>query len=349
MTPRPARERLGVTHAAGCYHPGTGSFLVAGAQEVERLGSSVIKLWFDGHPELAYRFDPLWPRIASLTQQAQEPRFEQVFTMPFTSYVLEAFRAAPVADYWLRDGFTEEDAAAEAEEFRELTVHFRERYRGTGKTFVVQNWEGDWAVRGHTDRTRFADPDALERFERWIMARQRGVEQGRAETPDSDVAVWNAVEVNLVKSAMDGNVELTTHVLPRLRCDLYSYSCWDPPGADGELTRRLEFIRDHCEPSEGFGRDNVFLGEYGFPELQPSWMEQIGDEAAAAITADMAREALAFGCPYVLFWEVYDNECERQPEGCLGAWLIKPDGSESATRRALAAVLDDDNKREPEP
>ncbi len=334
----PISERLGVTHASGCYHPGTGSFLLSGARDIRRLGSSVIKLWFDGHPERSYRFDALWPHITSLTEQAKEPRFQEVFSMPFTTYVLEAFRAVPDDNgYWQR-GFSDEDEQAEVTEFRDLTMHLRQTLNGTGKTFVLQNWEGDWAVRGHTDRERFAPRDAMDRFSRWMMARQRGVEEGRAATPDSDVRVWNAAEVNLVKSAMDGNAELTTEVLPHLRCDLYSYSVWDWPGPD-DLIDRLEFIAAHCAPSEAFGRNNIFLGEFGYPERRLGWLESIGDEAGAAISARMAVEALDWGCPYAIFWQVYDNECERQPHGCPGLWLVKPDGTESATWRALAEVI----------
>lgn len=45
------------------------------------------------------------------------------------------------------------------------------------------------------------------------------------------------------------------------------------------------------------------------------------------------EESLAFGCPYVVCWQLYDNECRMRPAAqnsdCRGFWLIRPDGSKS--------------------
>jgi hypothetical protein len=333
--PVPVRERLGATHTSGCYHVREGSFTVAGARDIERFGSSLIKLWFDSELDRHYGHGDAWPPITSFLDLASAPLYEEVFGMSFSTIVLEAFRPGRLGDYYLREGMTAQDEADEAAAFRELTVHLRQRWNGTGKTFVLQNWEGDWAVRGHFERDTDPTPEALDAFRRWMGARQRGVEEGRAAIPDSDVKVWNAAEANLVERAMDGHPSLVTDVFPKVRCDLYSYSCWDPWGAGGRLKERLDFIARHCPPSEAFGSKNVFLGEFGAPE------NFLGEAEAARITATAARQALEWGCPYVIFWEVYDNECDRNPKGCPGYWLIKPDGSESATCRALKEVLAD--------
>jgi hypothetical protein len=68
----------------------------------------------------------------------------------------------------------------------------------------------------------------------WLAARQRGVEMGRGRVKHevSEVAVYHAAEVNLVKSSMDrpgfGNV--VDLVLPHVALDLVSYSCYDTVG-----------------------------------------------------------------------------------------------------------------------
>ena len=62
-------------------------------------------------------------------------------------------------------------------------MYFCSKYKGTGKTFVLANWEGDWAVRGTTDRSPKSDPTPprIANMIRWFNARQEGVERARKE------------------------------------------------------------------------------------------------------------------------------------------------------------------------
>ena len=44
------------------------------------------------------------------------------------------------------------------------------------------------------------------------------------------------------------------------------------------------------------------------------------------VVRTVVEEALEFGCPYLLYWQIYDNECAKNSpaiEECRGFWLVK--------------------------
>jgi hypothetical protein len=62
-------------------------------------------------------------------------------------------------------------------------------YAGSGKTFVLQNWEGDWGIRPTTDPKLVPTPTAINGMIRWLNARQDGVERARRDVPAPGVQV----------------------------------------------------------------------------------------------------------------------------------------------------------------
>jgi hypothetical protein len=71
----------------------------------------------------------------------------------------------------------------------------------------------------------------------------------------------------------------------------------------------------------------VYIGEYGMPETAA------GLESVQRTLPNVVDTALAFGCPYLAYWELYCNEAIRTPvvknEDTRGLWLIKPDGTKA--------------------
>lgn len=101
-------------------------------------------------------------------------------------------------------------------------------YAGTGKTFIIQNWGGDWALRGSFDPDTKPTAAATAAMIRWLTARQRGVALARAKFATCGARVFHACEVNLVRQAqVEGAPSVTTDVLPHVSVDLASYSAWD--------------------------------------------------------------------------------------------------------------------------
>jgi hypothetical protein len=164
--------------------------------------------------------------MGSLVEIAQSPYFRQLFDKPFTTYILMCFSVGNDAGYW-RKGLTKEQKQDEQRQFYELAKYLLSAYKGTGKTFVLQHWEGDWLIRGNYDRNIDPKPEAISGMIDWLNARQAGVNRAREEVGTRGVRVYHAAEVNRVVASMkEGRPGVVNTVLPRTKLDLVSYSAW---------------------------------------------------------------------------------------------------------------------------
>ena len=334
------RDTLGVVHVAGQYHLTDEDFLNEGADQILALGSRVIKVWFfsgrtgEGLAK-SYSYNSQWPQVDSLVEGARTPYFKELFDKPFTTYILKVTSLGRDEGYW-RTGITDEQKEDEQRQFCELAKYLLMEYRGTGKTFVLQHWEGDWMVRGNFDGRAAPTESALANMVEWLNARQAGVNQARREVRHQGVHVYHAAEVNrVVQSMREGFPNMVNKVLPHTNPDLVSYSAWDSATehyADPNVLREaLDFIAAHTPDSPDFGDRNVYLGEFGMPENHYS-LDQIRTAIPNAV-----RTSLDWGCPYVVYWQLYCNEL-RDPKTrtpvtkndlVRGFWLIRPDGTKS--------------------
>ncbi|UCG56060.1 MAG: hypothetical protein JSU70_14450 [Phycisphaerales bacterium] len=331
---RDIRDVLGVTHVAGKYHLTDKDFLNEGADQILALGSRVIKVWFH-NLQGSYPFNSKWPDADSLVDTAESPYFRELFDKPFSTYIMMCFSRGR-GDAYFRNGMTEQQKLDEQRQFYELAKHLLTTYGETGKTFVLQHWEGDWLIRGSFDRNADPTPTAISGMIDWLNARQAGVNQATQEVGRHGVRVYHAAEVNRVVSSMEaGRPGLVNKVLPHTNLDLVSYSAWDAATArhqDSNVLREaLDFIAANMPDSPDFGDRNVYLGEFGMPENQYT-AEQIQKAIPNAV-----KTALDWGCPYVVYWQLYCNELKdlkakpavQSNDAVKGFWLIRPDGSKS--------------------
>lgn len=341
---------LGTTHVGGRYHFTEKPFLLEGAEKVRSLGFRSVKFWFSS-VERGYSFNSDWrlPEGHTLEQLARHPYFEAVFAMPFTVIALEVMpvRTPTASGRVIGDLLDPEyDFGRDETQVYELARHLYRTYRERDVTFLLQNWEGDWMFRGSArDGWMRGEHPRLERrveaFTRWFSARQRGVERARAEAAGARCSVWHAVEVNRVFDLLKGIPTLTTHVLPQVRPDFISWSCYDglntsAGSADKSavgLWRGLDLIQQHARTTrkDAFGRPAVFIGEIGFPEnvTTPGRAVEMMDGALGTL---LARKV-----PFILYWELYCNERKdgtrpkpvrsESAEELRGFWLVRPDGS----------------------
>ncbi len=261
-----------------------------------------------------------------------------MFGGPFSTYIRTTYATGRGDHYWVRN-ITDADARDETEQFYRLARHLLREYRGSGKTFVLQHWEGDWAARGSFDLKKDPTEKAFRGMVRWLNARQAGVDRARAEVGQQGVRVFHAAEVNLVKIAMDDRrPSVADRVLPHAKVDLVSYSAWDTQQDPRQLRRALDYIARHVGDREPFGRHNVSGGELGLPENDRS------AEQVRRVVEGVIDTAVDWGCPYVVYWQLYCNEARRKPvrtnDDVRGFWLIRPDGTRSPVwhdlRRRLA-------------
>jgi hypothetical protein len=328
------RDILGSAHAAGRYNFSDEDFLNEGADRLLELGTRVIKVWFQLDASSAYPFNSDWGLpAADLAELARKPYYRRLFDKPFSTYLLVISSSSTTGSSQWLDGMTPEEVGAEREHVYKLARHLLVTYAGSGKTFVLQNWEGDHLLR---QGLAGADPDPvrIQGMIDWWNARQDGVEQARREIGLRDVMVAHAAEVNLLAQAMEGKTTATNDVVPFTRADLYSYSSWDVGFDRRRLTGALEYLQSKAPDSELFGERNIYLGEFGAVQ------DQVGEGVNLRKRIQgLADAALGWGVRYAVFWQLYCNEAKREYEGrpqvsdMRGFWLIRPDGSRTASWR----------------
>ena len=360
LIPADFARRLGASHVSGRYHLTDEPFLVEGAKRVQSLGYGGLKLWFT-KIESAYPFNSDWrlDPAHSLVELARHPYMVEAFAMPFKVFTLEVL-PTHASTHRDRPGHSispELDFEEEERQVYELATHLLSTYRERDVTFILQNWEGDWMFRGgaRAEWKRGEFPELELRaatFARWIDVRQRAVERARAEAPGARCRVLHAVEVNRVFDSLEGVATVCTHVLPRVRPDLVSWSCYDGIKLEhrsGDVTaagiwQGIEIIRHHARTTQtdAQGRAQVYLGEFGVPEnkVPPEVTVDVVDGALAA--------AFALDLPWMVYWELYCNERKNRAEtGAApsradelnGYWLVRPDGSLGHAAGHLQRVL----------
>lgn len=326
---REIRDIVGCCHINSFYNFTSKDYINEGADTLLELGTRVVKLIIRDHLEGYYKYNCDWPDISSLVQAAELQYYQEVFSKPFTTYVLMAFTPGKDIHYFLK-GMTPDDVEREQESFYQFTKYLLTKYEGTGKTFVLQNWEGDWVLTPPppADQGREVAPEEAQGMIDWLNARQDGVNRARREVGMRGVVVAHAAEVNLVDKAMLGKACVTNTVLPHTHCDLYSYSAYDTCVQGRETFRRaLDHMASKAPNSELFGDRNVYVGEFGYPE------NLVTPEQRMAIVTDTVETVLSWGAPYALFWELYDDGPRSAYEGrpanddMVGNWLIRPDGT----------------------
>lgn len=168
---RALRDVIGVTHALGTYHRTEKDYLNEGVDEIRALGSRLAKLYLcarKGHRDENYPFNSKWEKADSLVDLAQNPYYIAAFGKPFTTFVLTTYSVGRDDYQYYRKGFSREDAEFETKQFYDRTKHLLRKYRGSRKTFVLQNWEGDWGLRGHTDPKRDPSAEAIDNMAGWL-------------------------------------------------------------------------------------------------------------------------------------------------------------------------------------
>ena len=190
----------------------------------------------------------------------------------------------------------------EYRELYDLTRYLRQTYSGTGKAFFLGNWEMDNHLTA--SRKKEPSPGLLANVAAWIEHRQQAVDDARRDTPGSDLQVYYYLELNLVWDAISGKPRAANAILPTTRVDYVSYSAYDSllPNPEQKLPEALDYLQSQIKPKDGISGKRVFIGEYGFPADRYTPQEQDN------LSRRVMRARLEWGCPFVLYWEMYNNE-----------------------------------------
>jgi hypothetical protein len=334
------RDVLGVAHAAGKYNFTDEDYLNEGADRILELGSRVIKVFLvpDAITTLYY-FNSDWsPPTTDVVELAQRPYFKELLDKPFTTFILVV---SPVLDkVRFVDGMTPDEVDVERDQMYRLAKYLLTTYADTGKTFILQNWEGDHLLFDGLPAKGVPDAVRLRGMIDWWRARQDGVDQARREVVPRGVDVAHAAEVNFLREAMQGQVDATNDVLPQIDADLYSYSSWDVGFEPAQMVAALDYLASKAPPSRRFGRRDIYLGEYGMAKDHGAPEGERPDRIRRLMEA-----AIGWGVRYAVYWEVFDNEASHPYRGrprnndLRGFWLIRPDGERAKMWDSLAAQM----------
>ncbi len=310
----PFNSILGAQSIGASYQFSDQPKIVETSRAARDMGSNIIKFALDGQYARRGDLPKADASIHSLKALAQEPSFKTVLDMPFAYYILWA--TAFDGPEW-RKGLTAAGKQNEYQQMYDLTCHLLKSYSGSHKTFLLGHWEGDWLLRGSFKEGAKATAEAVEGMIAWLDVRQHAVDDAKRDTPHREVEVFHYTEVNRVKDAIAGATSVTNDVLPKTHVDFVSYSCYDSQQGN-DLARCLDYIESKLPPKDGISGKRVFIGEYGFPAETNSPRQQ------DLRSRKVMRTGLEWGCPFVLYWAVYNNEVKQGRQ--VGYWLIDDKG-----------------------
>jgi hypothetical protein len=226
--------------------------LVETARAILAMGSSTIK--FSLEPQ-----GGAVPKPRTLAETARnDPAVRTVFAMPFANYVMWVSPLGAPAG----GPFAAARLGAEREELYDLTKHLLKTYSGTGKSFYLGNWEGDWLLT-RMDLNKGPNAEEVQSMVDWANTRQKAVDDARRDTAHTNVQVYYYVEVNRVCDAMEGKVRVANRVLPRANPDFVSYSSYDSQDGDTEsnFAEALDYLGAQLTPKPEIAGKRVFIGE----------------------------------------------------------------------------------------
>jgi hypothetical protein len=297
---------LGTQTFGPSYHFTAAPPLVETARAIAALGSNTIK----------FQLKPTVEGERTLADIARsDPAIRTVIDMPFTNLLMWVYSPATRARL-----FDPTTLGTEYSELYDLTRYLRQTYSGTGKVFFLGNWEMDNHLT--SSRTKEPSPEMLANVAAWVERRQQAVEDAKRDTPGSDLRVYYYLEVNLVWDAIAGRPRAANAILPATRVDYVSYSAYDSllPDPEGKLPQALDYLQSQLRPKDGISGKRVFIGEYGFPADRYTPQDQ------DTLSRRVMRTGLGWGCPFVLYWEIYNNEVRDGRQ--RGFWLIDDQGRE---------------------
>jgi len=242
--------------------------------------------------------------------------FRQAIDMPFRNYFFWARSHANWAD-----GYSESERIADSTELYQLTKYLLEQYNNTGKTFYLGHWEGDWYLLPNYDRNYVPSDERCANMAKWLRTRQNAIDKAKNEGGFNNVMVYGYAEVNQVVDAkFNGKKRVVNCVLPYTNVDFVSYSSYDAQWYDQtKYNSVLDYIEANLPPKQGISGKRVFIGEVG-NSLEKSGWDINKHESDNRV---FFKTAIAWGSPFVLYWEMYNNELDANNNNRhKGFWLI---------------------------
>ena len=283
--------------------------LVESAKAILEMGSNILKISLaTSSYNIADR-----PKYSNLTALIRDdPSFSKVLDMPFSYYFFWARSHANWAD-----GYSASERTDDSTQISDMTRYLLTKYNNSGKQFFVGHWEGDWYLLTNYDPTYIPSDTRINGMIQWYRCRQNAVDEAIRITPHSNVEVFTYCEVNRVVDAMSGLKRVVNKVLPFTNVDYVSYSSYDAQNL-GQVNYNnvLNYLESYLPNRPLIKGKRVFIGEMG----RAAYDLNSSKSQHESVNRENIRKALSWGVPFVLYWEMFNNEV---PNGIQrGFWLI---------------------------
>jgi hypothetical protein len=299
---------IGTQQIGNTYSFGDDTKVVNAAKEILKMGSSVLKMALTSNyaDQNGIRNNHNIKTIAELVEL--EPSIQKVLAMPFTDYLFWAYPfTSHHSGLWgtEENAYSKEDQEAEYKEMYELTAYLLNHFKGTGKTFYLGNWEGDWHL--YSDRNLLHPPSVVrsKAMADWLNVRQKAVDDAKKLIGTDGVQVYFYVEVNQGILALTGKTCVTNDVLPLLNkppdfISISSYSIQSKTKDSIHLV--LDYLNSKMKPRDDISGSRVIIGEYGFARTERMTAIQQAEKYRQT-----AVKYLSWGPRFILSWQLYDN------------------------------------------
>ena len=363
------QDIFGSSHIAGWYNFTDRPYLLEGLDYYKDFGATSFKTTLtaiNGKMFSAYPFNHTWPTFQTIEQVAQHEYIDSLFQRTHIKTHTFWTTTKNKGDWKEGPDFVHDSYLNEEQQFYDLTRHLLQTYGSMDKTFVYQNWEGDWMLRGtgvNWEESPALIPDNvdwdIEGMARLFRARQRGTERARNEFPNVNAKVYHGIEFNKLwwydngtrKTMMDSNTPcVIADVVSKSRIDLSSWSAYDGGWTNNAnphghaMWRGLQIARYFTTETGAIPFSfPVQIGEFAINENPPY---NFGN------TENVIRNrygryigvALGLDIPNFYLWNLYCSGQQGGPDGFEwekgvqyetsflyewmdGKWMLEPDGS----------------------
>ncbi len=335
---------IGANHIGPGYTLTEPDCLNDGGARMLELGSTTIKTYLVNYYKPSYPVGTDWgtKEITSAVELAQTKHYRDLFaknlkTFTLGCYIFDNSFGHP-AVYFINQ-FPEMARLKEYQELYELTYYLCKTYAGTGKTFIIQNWEGDWACMPSPDAYYDPPQEVFDRMIAWTNTRQDAVMAARKAAGCENVYVYHAIEVNLIEKGIRGKPCVTNNVIPYTYCDFYAYSTYDTQKAEIGFAAALDYMMAKVTSNRTGGKSQCFIGEFGWPFSLDNEYEQ----SRIKIAENVLKVAREKKFAHVYWWELYDSAGDKigsiDPNDYPGYWLVTVNGRYTAIWNILYKAI----------
>lgn len=364
------KDIFGATHIGGWYNFTNDPYMIEGLNFYKDFGPTSIKTTIsplNGKMAESYPFNHTWPVYQTMTDVAQNQYIDSLFKRTHIKTHTFWTNTKNRSDYRLGPDFNHDSFLSMEQQFYDLTVHILQNYGNTNKTFVYQNWEGDWMLRGQGvlwENNAALIPDnvewIIEGMSRMFRAQQRGTERARNAYPAATAKVMHGIEFNklwMVNGSgqritmMDNNTpSVLENVIPHTRIDLSSWSAYDGGWTDGQnphghaMWKGIEIAR-YFTTATGMIESGtpVQIGEFAINE-NPPYSGSNTNQVIRDRYGKYIGVALGLEIPNFYLWNLYGSGAQDGPSGFTwesgvqypqtflntwldGKWIVRPDGT----------------------